>query len=141
MVSPGDTEQLSANYDSRQARFSIRYAAWCLVWAISLTISDYGVEQGLVYESLKWPVTLFPAVLALWVFYQYFIWYSSVDELTRKIQLESLALGFAAGLFILILFMCLENVGISDPGLNELFAIFAVSHVAAQLLRSVSYFR
>ncbi len=79
--------------------------------------------------------------MTLLVFHRYYLFYTGIDELTRKIQSEALALGFGAGIFALILFMCLENVGIEEPGINEMLAIFALSQMAAQVIRTIAYNR
>ena len=135
------SEPSKNKYQSKEASLSIAYVFWCLLWAIVLTVSDYTVENSLIPEPWVWPVTLLPAAMTLLVFYRYYLFYSGIDELNRKIQSEALALGFGAGIFAVILFMCLENVGIEAPGTNEMLAIFALSQMAAQIFRTIAYNR
>lgn len=131
----------TAPYQKKEKRLSLNYMFWCFMWAICITVSDYSIERNLLPEILVWPMLLLPIAFTLFVFYQYYRFYIGVDELTRKIQADSFVIGFAIGMFILVVYMSLANIGIQEPGANETFAIFAISGALGQLYRTVSYNR
>ena len=128
-------------YLKKERKLSMNYVFWCLLWAIAITVSDYTVERELIPAMLVWPMVLLPIVLTPVVFYQYYRFYSGVDEMTRKIQADSFVIAFALGMFVLIAFMSLANIGVAEPGVNEIFAIFAISGMIGQVFRTVRYNR
>ncbi len=130
-----------SRYQSKERKLSMNYVFWCLLWAIAITISDYTVERELIPDFMVWPVVLLPIVLTPLVFYQYYRFYIGIDEMTRKIQADSFVIGFALGMFVLIAFMSLANIGVPEPGVNEVFAIFAVSGMLGQVFRTLRYVR
>lgn len=134
-------DKKGSRYQNKERKLSMNYVFWCLLWAIAITISDYTVERDLIPDSMVWPVVLLPIVLTPLVFYQYYRFYIGIDEMTRKIQADSFVIGFALGMFILIAFMSLANIGVPEPGVNEVFAIFAVSGMLGQVFRTLRYVR
>ena len=136
-----ETDNTPGSYKTRENMISLRFAGWCLFWAICLTASDYAITRELIPAAWHWPVALLPALLSLWLFYQYYVFYCSIDELTRKIQSDALAIGFGIGLFVLIVFMDLSNVGVAEPDVNDIVVVFALSYVIGQLMRTASFSR
>ena len=131
----------SSPHRSKETKVTVRSAAWCLIWAISLTLTEIVISNQLIPESLFWPVALFPAVLSVWMFYQYYFFYVGVDEFVRKIQSDGLIIGFGLGMFILIIFSCLSSLGIPGPNASDMLVVFALCYVVGQLSRTLSYSR
>jgi len=62
----------SSPHRSKETKVALRSAAWCLIWATSLTLSEIMIINQLIPESLFWPVAFFPAALSVWMFYEKF---------------------------------------------------------------------
>ena len=69
---------------SKETKVALSSAAWCLIWAISLTLSEIVISNQLIPENLFWPVALFPAVLTVWMFCQYYLFYVEWTSLREK---------------------------------------------------------
>lgn len=136
-----DEGSAAKDYKRKTNRLSLNYMFWCLVWAVCIMVSDYTIEANMLPDLLIWPMLLLPVVLTPFVFYQYYQYYRGVDELTRKIQSDALAIGFAIGMLVLVLYMSLANIGVEEPGANETFAIFAIASMIGQVVRTVAYNR
>ena len=135
------TNRGDGRYVNKERRLSLNYVFWCLLWAICITVSDYTIENDMLPTILVWPMLMLPIVFTLLAFYQYYRYYSGVDELTRKIQSDALVIGFGLGMFILVVYMSLANIGVTEPGANETFAIFAFSGMFGQVFRTWVYNR
>jgi hypothetical protein len=131
----------SSPHRSKETKVALRSAAWCLIWATSLTLSEIMIINQLIPESLFWPVALFPAALSVWMFYQFYLFYVGIDEFARKIQSDGLVIGFGLGMFILIVFSCLSSLGIPGPNASDMLVVFALCYVVGQLSRTLSYSR
>lgn len=88
-------------------RFLAAMAAYCLLLLASIWL--IGAHPHAVWRI---PVAISPAVplaFALWAVVRFF---GQLDELQRRIQLEALAVAFAATALITIGYGLLENVGL-----------------------------
>jgi drug/metabolite transporter (DMT)-like permease len=85
---------------------------WCVVWAASFAAVTTALEAfPQLQDPFTWllamiPIALsFPAVLACLRFIR------EADEFMRKVQLDGIAIGFAAGIVFCLGYHTLEHVG------------------------------
>lgn len=96
-------------------RNNMSFLRWTLAWAVGLTASAQSLKRGffgLEPGSLAtWVVASAPAVLGVLMMAAYLRFLRETDELTRLIQLQSLAVGFGAGVLLLLHWELFEFVG------------------------------
>jgi predicted membrane-bound spermidine synthase len=117
-------------------RNQYRFLLWTAAWAVSflgatwlLRASDVGLDGWTV-----WTVAIAPNVLAVVAGATYVRFLREADELIRKIQLEALAIGFAAALFIGIGYTLLEHAGAPEVGVGDLTVVMMVAFALGQLI-------
>jgi predicted membrane-bound spermidine synthase len=126
-------EQSGTESDRRN---QYRFLVWTAAWGASflgatwlLRASDVGLHGWAV-----WAVAVAPNVLAVAAGATYVRFLREADELIRKIQLEALAIGFAAALFIGIGYALLEHAGAPEVGVGDLTVVMMVAFALGQLI-------
>lgn len=120
-----------SSFEHREKRRSVSYAVSCIGWALLLSLSTYLLDNELVGDAWTLPLALLPILSALLVYYFYYRFYITTDELGRQIQNVGLIIGFAVGVLYLICLMSLDNIGIASPSINNIFVVFVVSYSLA----------
>jgi hypothetical protein len=117
-------------------RNQYRFLLWTAAWGVSflgatwlLRASDVRLDGWAV-----WTVAIAPNVLAVVAGATYVRFLREADELIRKIQLEALAIGFAAALLIGIGSTLLERAGAPEVGVGDLTVIMMVAFALGQLI-------
>ena len=123
----------------KEMRLAFTYAAGCLLWAAISAISDVALENRMVTERWIWPVVILPIAITPVFFYAYYRFYTGMDELARKIQGAAMIMAFGATIFILATYMSLANVGIAEPGVNEMLSFMAVAYSLALIFQTIRY--
>ncbi len=105
-----------------------------LVWAISFV----GATAALRFIpqlsiAVKLMVALVPVAFAALAVRGYLTYLHQADELTRKIQLEALAIAFGSGLGVATLYPLFERLGAPEAGLTELSMVLIFSWVLANI--------
>ena len=106
--------------------------AWSLAWAVGLTVAAQTLK-GRIFDvaiganALTWVIALVPVALFVGVLRAYLRFVRGTDELQRLIQLQALAVGFGAGLLLLMHWELFEFVGAPgmDPSDAVMVPIFA----------------
>lgn len=85
---------------------------WCLVWAagfsaVMLALKEFPQLRG----SFNWPLTVVPVVLSIPAVLACLRFIRQADEFMRKVQLEGIAIGFAAGFVFCMSYGTLEHLG------------------------------
>lgn len=126
-------EQSGTESDRRN---QYRFLLWTAAWAVSflgatwlLRASDVGLGGWAV-----WAVAVAPNVLAVAAGASYVRFVREADELIRRMQLEALAIGFAAALFIGIGYTLLEHAGAPEVGVGDLTVVMMIAFALGQLI-------
>lgn len=117
--------------DARNRR---RFAVWCLAWAAAFVAATLLLDGGVVPPgAATWVVAVAPSLIGLAAIRSYVTFVRGADELVRRIQLESLAWGFGAGVLFQMGYRLLERAGAPTLDLNDGLLVMVVVWAAAQL--------
>ncbi len=128
-------------FENRATRGTIRLILWTLAWVGTLILVDKAVLYGW-YSSVYISVLgiVINAALGLgviWVFLQYL---RDMDEMQRKIQLESLALALGVAFVGSFSYSLLVTTGfITDPELTGIMLLMAVTYMASVIVGQYRY--
>jgi hypothetical protein len=109
-------------------------ALYSIVLVISLSWLKAGVEG-----PLKFAIAVMPVMPALGVSLAVVRLLESMDELQRRIQLESLAFGFAAAAVATFTYGFLQNAGLPEVNWVWVWPVMAVSWIVGVLLARRRY--
>jgi len=109
-------------------------ALYSIVLVISLSWLKAGVEG-----PLKFAIAVMPVIPALGVPLAVVRLLESMDELQRRIQLESLAFGFAAAAVATFTYGFLQNAGLPEVNWVWVWPVMAVSWIVGVLLARRRY--
>ena len=95
-------------------RNQYRFTAWSFAWALTYVAASWTLKSDRELATpLTWALVAVPTLLSIVAVFAYLRFLRMADELLRKIQLDGLATGFAAGLVYIIGYQLLEAVGAS----------------------------
>jgi hypothetical protein len=119
------------------------FLIWSLVWAVGLTVSSQTLK-GRIFDvpadsGWLWIPAIVPVLLFLGLMRAFLGVVRGADELQRLIQLQALAVGFGAGILLLMHWELFEFVGAPaiDPSDAVMVPIFA--WVISQLYFALRY--
>jgi hypothetical protein len=93
-------------------RNQYRFAAWTLAWGITYVAASWALKSDRDLASpLTWGLAIGPALLSIVPVFAYMRFLRMADELLRKIQLDGLAMGFAAGVLLVAGYQLFEAAG------------------------------
>jgi hypothetical protein len=128
-------------------RNQIRFIIWTFVWMLGYTLAAQAIKHdwgGLGLQSGAWLwrrtiMALLPNVLAVGAVGAYVRFLRMADELTRLVQLQGMAVGFAASVLLLLNWDLLETAGAPamDPSDALLVPVFA--WVVGQIVSALRY--
>jgi hypothetical protein len=86
---------------------------WVMVWAASVIASAAAMRWLIPEDStlLLWFVAIVPILISVGAIRSYVVRIRHLDELAIKIELESLAAGFGAGIAFSLAYLTLEPAG------------------------------
>ncbi len=108
-----------------------RIVAWALAWAVGLTLAAQTLKGRIFHLEAgsweAWVVALVPVVVCLGFIHAYLRFVRGTDELQRLIQLQALAVGFGAGVLLLLHWELFEFAGMPamDPSDAAMVPVFA----------------
>lgn len=116
-------------------RNQYRFSAWLLAWAVSYVAASWTLKADFDLASpLIWSLVAAPNVIAIVAVFAYLRFLRMADELLRKIQLEGLALGFAAGVLVTTGYQLAEAAGAPQLETDHIIVVMIFSWTAGQLL-------
>ena len=116
-------------------RNQYRFSAWLLAWAVSYVAASWTLKADFDLASpLIWSLVAVPNVIAIVAVFAYLRFLRMADELLRKIQLEGLALGFAAGVLVTTGYQLAEAAGAPQLETDHIIVVMIFSWTAGQLL-------
>ena len=111
------------------------FCAWTLVWAVSYTAASWVLKNG---TDMSIPLVLLliaiPTLVGLVAMFAYLRLLRMADGLLARIQLEGLALGFAAGMLFTAGYQLAEFAGAPPLKANYIIVVMVFSWVVGQLL-------
>lgn len=110
-----------------------RFSAWTFAWALSYVAASWTLKADFdLARPLVWFLVAAPNLLAIVTVFSYLRFLRMADELLRKIQLEGLALGFAAGVVFITGYQLLEAAGADQLQTDDIILVMIFSWVAGQ---------
>lgn len=101
-------------------RNSRRLTFLTLAWAVVFLVCLYALTRWEAFLGVwQYPLAALPPLFLLAVIGAFVRFIRQADELTRKIQLESLAIGFGAGLWFVFTWGILEQVGVPKLDISD----------------------
>jgi hypothetical protein len=102
---------------------------WFGAWLVSMAAAVFGLDHwGSSLGPLVYPVAALPAVLMAIGLISYGKFLAHADELTRKIQVEAMAVGFGVGLLLAVTYPLAEKVGAPDLNLAYLVVVMVLAY-------------
>jgi hypothetical protein len=96
-------------------RNQFRFTAWIFAWAVSYVVAHKILKSDSdLATQLVWFLVAAPNLVAVAAVFAYLRFLRMADELLRKIQLEGLAFGFAAGIIFINGYQLLEAAGVRE---------------------------
>ncbi len=112
-----------------------RFAGWMLAWAVSYMAASWTLKADLdLATALVWFLVAAPNLIAIVAVFAYLRFLRMADELLRKIQLEGLALGFAAGVLVTAGYQLAEAAGALQLETDHIIVVMIFSWTIGQLL-------
>jgi hypothetical protein len=119
-----------------------KYAVWMIIslalYAVALVISLTWLKAG-IEGPLKYAVAVLPVLPALGVPLAVVRYCQSMDELQRRIQLESLTFGFAAAAIATFTYGFLQNAGLPDVSWVWVWPVMAACWIVGKLVARWRY--
>jgi hypothetical protein len=115
---------------ARDRRNGWRYTAWTFLWLFSLATVKFVLERTGLEGPLAWAVTAVPIILSLVALRAYLRFLREADELTRRVQLEAVAFGFAVGLIVHFAWFPLSQLGAPALDRSGLMTGMVVAYLA-----------
>lgn len=109
-----------------------RFLLLALAWVASLFLTVTGLDAwGEALGPVRYGVALVPTVVFLAVIGAFVRFLREADELTRKIQVQGMAVGFGAALVCLLGYPVLEKVGAPPLDLDLVILPMMLAYVVA----------
>ena len=121
-------------------RNSIRFALWCLAWALTYVVAHKTINANPDLAT-AWVVLGIAAPICLMIVavFSYAQFLRNADELLQKIQLQGLALGFGAGIVFITGYQLAEAAGASEMETDHAIVVMLVSWYVGQLYGAWRY--
>ena len=129
------------DYDARSVRDNLVLVAWIFAWMGALTIADKAKLYGWWQDGwMTWLAIAVHVLLGLGVLWKFMRMLKGMDDLQRRIQLESLAIAFGVTLIAAAAYSLLVTWGyIRDEEVSDIFMVMCVTYSAAVLVGSWRY--
>ncbi|NIA26927.1 MAG: hypothetical protein GWP02_02650 [Desulfobulbaceae bacterium] len=116
-------------------RNEYRFSAWTLAWAMSYVAASWTLKADLdLATPAAWFLVAVPNLIGIVVVLAFLRFLRMTDELLRKIQLEGLALGFAAGVLVTAGYQLAEAAGAPQLETDYIIVVMIFSWTIGQLL-------
>ena len=112
-------------------RYAVEFSISMVAYVIVLTLSIKAIEHGLP-PALKLVFALLPLIPIAFVFAAIVRYLSSIDELQRRIQIESLSLAAGSTALLAITYGFLETVGLPHVSAWYTYAAVMIAWLIAQ---------
>ena len=131
----------SSSWEARGARNTIRIVLWMLAWTVTLVLADKA-ELYEWYSSATASILAITlnAAIGLGLIVTFMRYIRELDELQRKIQLDSLALAVGAGLVGGSSLSLLQTAKfVSDAEISDITLLMTLIYVAGVIVGQIRY--
>jgi hypothetical protein len=105
-----------------------RFNGWLFLWAVVFLAATFLLRRSAAeLGSLAWLVAAVPTIAFLLALRAYVRFLNRADELTRKIHLEALAMGFAVGVLFGFCYRLLERAGAPHLDISDVLLPMVVA--------------
>lgn len=110
------------------------FLAWMLAWAVSYVGASWALKgDSNLPSSLAWSLVAIPNLIGIVAVLAYLRFLRMADELMRKIQLEGLAVGFAAGVLTTSGYQLAEAAGAPQLQTDHIIVVMIFGWTIGQL--------
>jgi len=121
-------------------RNQYRFIAWLMAWMLSYLGATWVLQADLgLTGTVVWLVAIAPNVFGIVGLFAYLRFLRMADELLRRIQLESLAIGFGAGVIFAMGYQLLELAGAPALRVSDPVVVMMVAWAVGQILSMRRY--
>ena len=120
------------------ARYIVTMLISLTLYTVALVVSLTWLKAG-VEGPWKYAIAVLPVLPALGVPFAVVRFCQAMDELQRRIQLESLAFGFGAAAIATFTYGFLQNAGLPEVSWVWVWPVMAVSWIVGQLFARRRY--
>ena len=113
--------------------------AWSLVWAVAFVAATWGSQTPGLGGAAPWLVAALPAALSVAMFVAYLRFVQQADELVRRVQLESLAVGFGAGVLLAVGYPLFAAAGAPPLDVSAAAVVMMLAWAIDQITASARY--
>ena len=130
----------SAGMTERDRRNHARFVRWGLAWIAALSLATFFLaHQSIPGTATGWIVASIPAVCMAGMMYRFIEFLRNADELVRNIQLESMAVGFAAAFAVGIGYAVFERAGAPRLEIIDIFQVLVLGYTVGTVVASWRY--
>jgi hypothetical protein len=136
--SDADPPSCASFYTARDWRNQFRFT----LWVLAAGLAYIGATAALRWRApglLPWLLVGLAVLLAVQATRRYLVFLRAADELLRKIEMEALALGFAAGASFSLLYPLLEKLGAPELDEHATAVVMMLSWAAGSWLGTRRY--
>ncbi|PCJ27978.1 MAG: hypothetical protein COA96_02100 [SAR86 cluster bacterium] len=125
---------------SRDGKYSINVLYWAILWAIS-HLASTALTRWVVSDMnvIKWLVAVWPIAVSIGALRHFMRYLENADELTRKMEFESLSAGYGSGIIFSVGYVSLESAGMPVIFLGSTAAVMMSSYVVFRFRAARKY--
>lgn len=116
-----------------------RFVAWTLAWGVVFLTATWLLRTERVEGAAGWVVAVIPIVVAVGPLAAYLRFLRQADELMRRIQLEALAFGFAAGVVFSVGYQLFERAGAPEIAFGDQAVVMLVAYSVGTVIATAHY--
>ncbi len=129
--------QLGTEADRRN---QFRFLGWLALWMVTFVAAAQWLRSDTPPAGpAAWAIASGPMILGVVTVIAYLHYLRQTDELIRRIQLEGLAIGFAAAVLFLVGYPLFEDAGAPTVSLGDSVLVLAVGWSFGQLYATWRY--
>ncbi|MEO8195117.1 MAG: hypothetical protein ABI689_00180 [Thermoanaerobaculia bacterium] len=145
---PGRTQRLRSQeqaapgcdgfHTARDLRNAGRFRFWMILAAVAYVASTAALRwrESIpeISPAVQWILVGAALLCAVAALHRYLLFLRAADELLRRIQLEALGLGFAAGVVVAVLYPLAEGLGAPPVGERAIAVVMLLAWAAGSWL-------
>lgn len=126
---------LCADATPRDRANQRRFVVWVLAWAIAFVAATWLLKQDMVPAGpAAWLVALGPTLIGIGAVWVYLNFLRQADELTQRIQLQSLAWAFGVGVLFMTGYRLFERTGAPVLDIDDALLVMMLVWAGAQVV-------
>lgn len=129
------------SFKTRSARNSIRMLIWIIIWTVTMVLADKAeLYQWYSADWTKIAAIAINFICGLMMILTFVRYLKGLDELQRKIQLDSLAFSMGMGLVGSFSYSLLVTTGfVTDSEVSDIILLMTFTYMASVVFGQVRY--